>query len=41
MAMILKHAWASHPSGEWRHDDYDVLAAAGVVGRIKGTAARR
>jgi hypothetical protein len=34
MAMILKHAWSSRPSGESRDDDYDVLAADGVVGRV-------
>jgi hypothetical protein len=39
MAMILKHAWASRPSGEWRDDDYDALAADGVVGRIIQAAA--
>jgi hypothetical protein len=31
MALILKRASASHPSGEWSCDDYDVLAV-GVVG---------
>jgi hypothetical protein len=38
MAIILKHAWASRPSGEWR-DDYDVLGDGGVVGRIMKAAA--
>jgi hypothetical protein len=28
--LILKHASASRPSGEWNDDDYDVLAAEGV-----------
>ena len=37
--MILKHAWSSRPSGESRDDDYDVLAADGVVGRIRRAAA--
>jgi hypothetical protein len=31
MALILKHASASRPSGEWRDDDYDVLAADGLT----------
>jgi hypothetical protein len=26
MALILKRAAASRPSGEWNEDDYDVLA---------------
>jgi hypothetical protein len=30
MTLILKHASASRPSGEWGEDDYDVLAD-GVV----------
>jgi hypothetical protein len=35
----LKRASASRPSGEWRDDDYDVLAEGVVVGRImKATA---
>jgi hypothetical protein len=33
-ALILKHASASRPSGEWNDDDYDVLADGTVVGRI-------
>ncbi len=33
MALILKRASACRPSGEWSHNDYDVLAN-GVVGRI-------
>jgi hypothetical protein len=32
--LILKHASASRPSGEWNDDDYDVLANGEVVGRI-------
>lgn len=40
-SLILKRASSSRPSGEWSDDDYDVLAANGViVGRImKVTAA--
>ena len=34
MALILKRASASRPSGEWSDDDYDVLADDVVVGRI-------
>jgi hypothetical protein len=34
MPLILKHAAASRPSGEWNEDDYDVLADGTVVGRI-------
>jgi hypothetical protein len=32
--LILKRASASRTSGEWREDDYDVLAEGVVVGRI-------
>jgi hypothetical protein len=32
--LILKRASASRPSGEWKDDDYDVLADGVVVGRI-------
>jgi hypothetical protein len=32
--LILKRTSASHPSGEWSNDDYDVLANEIVVGRI-------
>jgi hypothetical protein len=32
--LILKRAATSRPSGEWKNDDYDVLADGGVVGRI-------
>jgi hypothetical protein len=34
MALLLKRASASRPSGEWNDDDYDVLAEGCVVGRI-------
>jgi hypothetical protein len=35
MALLLKRASASRPSGEWSDDDYDVLADDDVVvGRI-------
>ena len=33
-SLILKHADASRPSGEWSDDEYDVLAEGKVVGRI-------
>jgi hypothetical protein len=32
--LILQHASTSRSSGEWNDDDYDVLAAGAVVGRI-------
>jgi hypothetical protein len=32
--LILKSAHAFRPSGEWRDDDYDVLANGKLVGRI-------
>jgi hypothetical protein len=32
--LVLKAARASRPSGEWKHEDYDVLADRTVVGRI-------
>ena len=32
--LILKRASASRPSGEWKDDDFDVLADGEVVGRI-------
>ena len=32
--LALKRASASRPSGQWSDDDYDVLAAGVVVGRI-------
>jgi hypothetical protein len=31
MALILKRASVSRPSGEWNDDDYDVLADGVVV----------
>jgi hypothetical protein len=37
--LVLKRASASHPSGEWSDDDYDVLADGVVVGRIMKAAA--
>jgi hypothetical protein len=37
--LILKHASASRPSGEWSDDDYDVLADGAVVGRVMKAAA--
>jgi hypothetical protein len=33
-SLILKRAWASRLSGQWRDDDYDVLENGVVVGRI-------
>jgi hypothetical protein len=38
-SLILKRAAASRTSGEWREDDYDVLANSIVVGRIMKAAA--
>jgi hypothetical protein len=38
-SLILKRASASRPSGEWKDDDYDVLAEGVVVGRIMHAAA--
>jgi hypothetical protein len=32
--LVLKRASASRTSGEWREDDFDVLADGAVVGRI-------
>jgi hypothetical protein len=32
--LLLKRAALSRPSGEWNHDEYDVLATSEVVGRI-------
>jgi hypothetical protein len=34
MALILKRASASRSSGQWKDEDYDVLADGKVVGRI-------
>jgi len=39
MALILKRTSVSRTSGEWREDDYDVLADGIVVGRIMKAAA--
>jgi hypothetical protein len=39
MALILKRASASRPSGTWNEDDFDVLANGVVVGRIMNAAA--
>jgi hypothetical protein len=33
-ALILKRARASRSSGEWKDEDYDVLADGKVIGRI-------
>jgi hypothetical protein len=33
-SLILKRASASRPSGQWKDEDYDVLADGKVVGRI-------
>jgi hypothetical protein len=33
-ALILKRASASRRSGQWQHEDFDVLADGKVVGRI-------
>ena len=33
-SLLLKRAALSRPSGEWNDDDFDVLAAGIVVGRI-------
>lgn len=33
-SLILKRANASRPSGQWQHEDYDVLADGKAVGRI-------
>jgi len=32
--LLLKRASASRPSGQWNDDDYDVVTAGVVVGRI-------
>jgi hypothetical protein len=37
--LILKHASASRPSGEWNDDNYDVLVEGIIVGRIFNAAA--
>ena len=38
-SLVFKRAAASRTSGEWREDDYDVLADGAVVGRIMKAAA--
>jgi hypothetical protein len=38
-ALLLKRALTSRPSGEWDHDDFDVLADGVVVGRVMKAAA--
>ena len=37
--LVLKRASSSRPSGEWKDDDFDVLADGVVVGRIFNAAA--
>jgi hypothetical protein len=37
--LILKRAALSRPPGEWKDDDYDVLADGAVVGRMMKAAA--
>ena len=37
--LLLQRAWASRPSGEWKDDDFDVLADGVTVGRIMKAAA--
>jgi hypothetical protein len=34
MVLILKRASISRPSGQWKDEDYDVIADGKVVGRI-------
>jgi hypothetical protein len=38
--LVLDGASASRPSGEWKDEDYDVLADGRVVGRV-GRGARK
>jgi hypothetical protein len=38
--LILKRASASRPSGQWKDEDYDVLADSRVVGRILEAGSR-
>ena len=38
-SLILKRAALSRPSGEWKDDDFDVLADGVAVGRIMKAAA--
>ena len=33
-SLTLKRAVAARPSGEWKHNDFDVLADGVIVGRI-------
>ena len=35
--LTLKHASKSRPSGQWSHDDYDVLDGDQHIGRIMWT----
>jgi hypothetical protein len=37
--LVLKRASVSRPSGQWKDDDYDVIADAKIVGRIFKAAA--
>jgi hypothetical protein len=39
-SLILKRASTSRPSGQWQHEDYDVLADGKVVGRILESGSR-
>jgi hypothetical protein len=40
MAMLtLKRASAARPSGEWKDDDYEIIADGKTVGRIFNAAA--
>jgi hypothetical protein len=40
MTLILKRARASRSSGQWKDEDYDVLADGKVVGRILESGSR-
>jgi hypothetical protein len=40
-SLILKRASASRPSGQWKNEDYDVIADGKVVGRILEPAGSR
>jgi hypothetical protein len=35
--LILKRGNTSRPSGQWKDEDYDVLADGKVVGRVQGS----
>jgi hypothetical protein len=37
--LVLKRASVSRPSGQWKDDDYNVIADAKMVGRIMKAAA--